>query len=68
MEGKYELVNQVTELRKLPSDLMGIPKEARNMSNRKTSPENKSYYGGTYIYFMNQKLSKVKKNKQTTNA
>ena len=47
---------------------MGIPKEARNMSNRKTSPENKSYYGGTYLYFMNQKLSKLKKNKQTTNA
>ncbi len=47
---------------------MGTTKEARNMSNRKTYPENKSYYGGTYLYFMNQKLSKVKKNKQTTNT
>jgi len=31
------------------------------MSNNKTVPKNQSYHGGIYIYFMNQKMSKVKK-------
>jgi hypothetical protein len=32
--------------------------------NDKTYPENKSYCGGVYIYFMNQKLLKAEKSKQ----
>ena len=35
--------------------------QIKNMSNHRTPLENKSYYGGIYIYFMNQKLLKSKK-------
>jgi len=35
------------------------------MSNSKNLTENKSYHGGIYIYFMNQKLLKAKSSKQT---
>jgi hypothetical protein len=37
------------------------------MGNLKIPIENKSYYGGIYIYFMNQKLAKVRKSKETPN-
>jgi hypothetical protein len=35
------------------------------MNNPKTPPENKSYYGGIYLYLMNQRLNKNKQSKQT---
>jgi hypothetical protein len=38
------------------------------MSKRKTLPLNKSYYGGIYIYFKKQKLTKTKENTQTQNG
>jgi hypothetical protein len=38
------------------------------MSKRKTLPLNKSYYGGIYMYFMKQKLTKPKESKQTQNS
>ncbi len=40
--------------------------QIKNMNNHKTSLENKSYYGGIYIYFMQQKLLKSKKKKQNS--
>ncbi len=42
--------------------------QIKNMNNHKTSLENKSYYGGIYSYFMNQKLLKSKKDKQNLNG
>ncbi len=41
--------------------------QIKKMGNHKASLENKSYYGGIYIYFMNQKLLKAKKDKQNPN-
>ncbi len=35
------------------------------MNNHKTPLENKTYYGGIYIYLMHQKLAAIKKNKET---
>jgi len=35
------------------------------MSHTKTLLENKSYYGGIYSYFKQQKLTKAKENDQT---
>jgi hypothetical protein len=37
------------------------------MNNHKTSLENKTHYGGIYIYLMHQKLANTKKNKETPN-
>ncbi len=42
--------------------------QIKNVNNHKASLENKSYYGGIYIYFMNQKLQKSKKDKQSPNG
>ncbi len=42
--------------------------QIKNMSNHKTALENKSYYGGIYIYFMNQKLRKSKIGQQNPNG
>ncbi len=42
--------------------------QIKNMNNHKTPFENKSYYGGIYVYFMNQKLLKSKKGKQNPNG
>jgi hypothetical protein len=35
------------------------------MRHTKTPLENKSYYGGIYSYFRQQKLTKAKESKQT---
>jgi hypothetical protein len=37
------------------------------MKSHKTPPENKTHYGGIYIFLMNQKLANSKKNKETPN-
>jgi len=35
------------------------------MSNQKNPLENKSYYGGIYVYLLHQRLLKNNKSKQT---
>ena len=56
---------QSSGLKKRYLELKAIDFWNERMSNQKNSLENKSYYGGIYIFLLHQRHLKINKGKQT---